>query len=300
MTPDMTPADLIGSRVYDPTKGEWSTVRGPMILGNIIILDEINRGQPKTKSAALRPMQEHQAKIFDKVFRQEDGTFPKPYMVIATMNPIDSEGVSPLVEAEKDRFQRHKRVKYLTFEGEREVGRRKSSLYDPAIEVLLTPERILEMQQLVKQVYISPLLEDYVTMLVRATRPTSEDDGTDNRLLELGGVVKVGAGNRGTENTMLAAKARALRRGSWKVELPDILDVVHDVLRMRLIMDPTASARGLRPDKIVNEALASIDPADPTASLRAGVPSPGAEKAAAPAGAWGRLKALALRVWEWL
>jgi MoxR-like ATPase len=243
-TPDLVPADLVGTRIYNQKQGEFNTSLGP-VFTNLLLADEINRAPAKVQSALLEVMQEHQVTI-----GRESYPVPDPFLVLATQNPIEQEGTYPLPEAQQDRFMFKVLVTYPSFAEEFEVARRTTSAATPQVEAVLSPEEILQLQELVRSVPISDHLIRYSLALVRQTR-VREEAAADFAREQLAW----GAGPRATQFLILGAKARALVRGRPHVALEDIRALAKPVLRHRLVVNFAAESDGITTDHIVDRLL---------------------------------------------
>ncbi len=246
-TPDLLPADITGTLIYDPVKGIYSTRTGP-IFANLVLADEINRAPSKVQSALLEAMQEHQVTIGDQTFR-----LPEPFLVLATQNPIEQEGTYPLPEAQMDRFMLKVVVGYPSEREERLILDRMSTT-KPNFELnsVVTPEEILGIQELVNQVYVDEQVKDYVIRIVLATRQ-------GERLQpELRRLVRCGASPRATINLTLAGRAHALLQGNAHVTPDDIKAIALDVLRHRILLTYEAEAEEITTDSLVDKILSKV------------------------------------------
>ena len=246
-TPDLLPADLIGTMIYNPREGTFGTRKGP-IFANLILADEINRAPSKVQSALLEAMQEHQVTIGEKAYK-----LPEPFFVLATQNPIEQEGTYPLPEAQVDRFMMKVIVPYPTEEEERVILERMASTR-PNLDLSpkVTPEEILKMQELVNEIYVDDQVKSYVIKLVFATRNTN---GIDPELKQF---IRVGASPRATLNLTLAARAAALLQGRAYVTPDDVKAIAHDVLRHRILLTYEAEAEEVTTDQIVEKVLSKV------------------------------------------
>jgi len=224
-TPDLLPADIVGTLIYDPKSGEYSVKKGP-IFANFILADEINRAPAKVQSALLEAMQERQVTLGGETHR-----LPAPFLVLATQNPIDQEGTYPLPEAQVDRFMLKLNIGYPTRDEER---------------------KILDARKAVDAIHVADPVRDYIVSLVLATRGHHEG-GPDLKKL-----VQFGASPRATINLTLAAKAWAFLQGCDHVTPQDIKDIAPDVLRHRLILTYEADAEGVDADAIVRRVLDAV------------------------------------------
>jgi MoxR-like ATPase len=242
-TPDLVPADLTGTRVYRPHTGDFETILGP-VFANLLLADEINRAPAKVQSALLEVMQERQVTI-----GRETYPVPTPFLVMATQNPIESEGTYPLPEAQVDRFMMKVLVDYPTPPEEHAVVGR-ALQPPPATQHIITPEALLGMQAAVGQVYVDPSIVTYAVNLVGATRiPASVGLG------ELAGYLTYGGSPRASINLVLGARALAYLRGRDYVLPSDVAELAPDVLRHRLVLSYQALADNVVPDTIIKAVL---------------------------------------------
>jgi MoxR-like ATPase len=245
-TPDLVPSDLVGTRVFRPDTGAFETQQGPVFC-NFLLADEINRAPAKVQSALLEVMQEHQVTI-----GRETMAVPDPFLVMATQNPIESEGTYPLPEAQVDRFMLKVVVGYPEPEDELTVVER---ALDPAVDVrsVVTLDELAALRAQVTRVYVDPAVSRYAVALAGATR-SPEAAG----IAEIGRYVEFGASPRGSIALVVAARALALIKGRDYVLPQDLADLAHDVLRHRLVMSYEAIATGVAEDSIVDAALAAV------------------------------------------
>jgi MoxR-like ATPase len=245
-TPDLVPADLVGTRVYHQHTGEFETVLGP-VFANLLLADEINRAPAKVQSALLEVMQEHQVTIGRETF-----PVPEPFLVMATENPIESEGTYPLPEAQVDRFMMKVVVDYPTHPEEHAIVER-ALRPAQAIQPMLSPERLVAMQQHAAAVYVEPAITDYAVRLVTATRTPGLVG-----LGELERYVSYGASPRATIALVLAARALAFLRGRAYVLPQDVTELALDVLRHRLVLSYEALADDVDADAVVGRVLGAV------------------------------------------
>jgi MoxR-like ATPase len=245
-TPDLVPADLVGTRIYNQKTGDFSTALGP-VFTNLLLADEINRAPAKVQSALLEVMQERQVTIAGETHK-----VPNPFLVMATQNPIETEGTYPLPEAQVDRFMMKVLVDYPTDEEEFVIVERVTG---PAVSVsaVATTEQLAALQQECRRVYVDPSLVQYAVRLVSATR-TPEKHG----MKELGRYITFGASPRATINLTEGARALAMLRGRTYALPEDMADLVPDVLRHRLVLTYEALAEELTPDEIVRRIMGHI------------------------------------------
>lgn len=247
-TPDLLPADLVGTLIYDQHKGTFSVKRGP-IFANIILADEVNRAPAKVQSAMLEAMQEHQVTIGEETFRLDD-----PFLVLATQNPIEQEGTYPLPEAQVDRFMLKVVVTYPSKKEERDILDRMTAGTVPTVEKLIAPSDIVRTRGIVRQIYIDEKIKDYIVEIVFATRKPA-----DYGLTELTGLIEYGASPRATIWLTLAAKAHAFLRRRGYVRPEDVKAVAMEVLRHRVIPTYEAEAEERTSEYIVEKVLDGIE-----------------------------------------
>jgi MoxR-like ATPase len=248
-TPDLLPADLIGTQIYSPQTGEFSVKKGP-IFANLVLADEINRAPAKVQSALLEAMQERQVTIGDQPF-----ILPNPFLVLATQNPVEQEGTYPLPEAQVDRFMLKVKVEYPTKEEEIQIIKRMSGGTTLSkISEVITPEKILELRELVEQIFVDEKLYGYVADLVFATR-NPEQFG----LKELKPLIQYGASPRASINLVRAAKAFAFLQGRGYVTPQDIKSIGLDVMRHRVIVSYEAEAQDMSSDDILIRIFDKVD-----------------------------------------
>ncbi len=244
-TPDLLPADLVGTLIYNPREGTFTPKQGP-IFANIVLADEINRAPAKVQSALLEAMQERQVTIGDETYK-----LPQPFLVLATQNPIEQEGTYPLPEAQVDRFMLKLKISYPTKSEERRVlDRMASSVPSTAIETVITLDEILEARKTVDQIYVDDKIKDYVVDVVHATRHPAEYGVEGGETL-----IDFGASPRATIALTLAARARAFLDGRGYVTPQDVKSIGRDVLRHRIIPSYEAEAEGLTSDDLVARVL---------------------------------------------
>jgi MoxR-like ATPase len=243
-TPDLLPADLVGTQIYNPRSTEFSVHQGP-VFANLILADEINRAPAKVQSALLEAMQERQVTIGDTTYPMDD-----LFMVMATMNPIEQEGTYPLPEAQVDRFMLKARVDYPSRIEERMIMERMTGAALPVVTPVVTPAEILRAREAVKQVYVDEKIKDYVLDLVIRTRQPG-----NNGLADLNTLIQFGASPRASINLILAARAHAFLQGRGFVTPEDIKAIALDVLRHRIITTYEAEAENITSDHIVRRIL---------------------------------------------
>ena len=247
-TPDLVPADLIGTRIYNQKTGEFSTTLGP-VFTHLLLADEINRAPAKVQSALLEVMQERQVTIAGQTH-----FVPEPFLVMATQNPIETEGTYPLPEAQVDRFMMKVQVDYPSDEEEVVIAQRVTG---PRIDVnaVASMEQLAALQQQARRVYVDPSLVQYAVRLVTATRAPAEVD-----LPELAPMLSYGASPRATIALIEGARALALMRGRSYALPEDMSDLVPDVLRHRLVLSYEALSEGLSAEQIVLRIMARVPP----------------------------------------
>ncbi|MFC7340388.1 AAA family ATPase [Saccharopolyspora griseoalba] len=245
-TPDLVPADILGTRIYRQGSERFDVELGP-VLANFVLADEINRAPAKVQSALLEVMAERHVSIGGESF-----PMPSPFLVLATQNPIENEGVYPLPEAQRDRFLFKLPVEYPTAEEEREIVYR-MGVTPPDPHAVLNPDELIRLQDVASEVFVHHALVDYVVRLVIATRLPN-----DHGLSDIAGWVSYGASPRASLGIIAAARALALVRGRDYVLPQDVVDVVPDVLRHRLVLSYDALADGIPVEHIVNRVLQTV------------------------------------------
>lgn len=245
-TPDLLPADIVGTQVYEPKSATFSTRKGP-VFANIVLADEINRAPPKVQSALLEAMQERQVTIGDETYPLDD-----PFLVLATQNPIEQEGTYALPEAQVDRFMMKLRVDYPDLDDELAILDR-ASLPPPDLERVADREVLGKVAVCVQQVKVTEPLRRYVVDLVRATRDPGSVAG------DLKGTIAFGASPRASIALMAAARAHAFLVGRGYTLPEDVKAMAHDVLRHRVLPTYEAEAEGLDPDTIIDRLLETVD-----------------------------------------
>jgi MoxR-like ATPase len=241
-TPDMLPADVIGTQIYNPQSGGFTTRKGP-IFANLVLADEINRAPAKVQSALLEAMQEKQVTIGDQTFKLDE-----PFLVLATQNPIEQEGTYPLPEAQVDRFMLKLKIVYPSREEERQIldlMARTSNL--PQAQAVVDPKDILAARKVINEIYIDDKVKDYIVDLVCATR----DPGRYK--IQLQGLIQLGASPRATIALTLAAKAYAFLKGRGYVTPQDVKSIGMDVLRHRVTITYEAEAEEKTTENIVQK-----------------------------------------------
>jgi len=248
-TPDMLPADLLGTLIYNQRTGEFDTRKGP-IFSNIILADEINRSPAKVQSALLEAMQERQVTIGENTF-----TLDAPFLVMATQNPIEQEGTYPLPEAQVDRFMFKLIVDYPDRSSERLVLRQNTKSFNiDEINSIISPNDILNAQSVIHDIYVDEKVEDYVLNLIFATR-----NPNNHGLSDLEGIIDFGASPRATINLIRAAKARAFTEHRGYITPEDIRYIGADVLRHRIILTYEAEAEELTTEDVIQRLFEVIE-----------------------------------------
>ncbi|MEP9411838.1 MAG: MoxR family ATPase [Candidatus Brocadia sp.] len=247
-TPDLLPADLIGTLIYNPKNGDFTVRKGP-IFTNIVLADEINRAPAKVQSALLEAMQDRQVTIGDQTFALED-----PFLVLATQNPIEHEGTYPLPEAQVDRFMLKLNITYPDKKEEREIMERMAlTKKDFRVNPVISPADILRLRSLVDEIYIDDKIKDYIIDIVFASR----DPKAYN--LKLDEFIEYGASPRATIYLTLAAKAHAFIKGRGFVTPQDVKSIGMDVLRHRVIITYEAEAEEISPENIVQKIFDTVE-----------------------------------------
>ncbi|MFF0455870.1 AAA family ATPase [Nocardia africana] len=260
-TPDLVPTDLIGTRIYRQGREEFDTELGP-VVANFVLADEINRAPAKVQSALLEVMAERHVSIGGKTY-----PMPDPFLVMATQNPIESEGVYPLPEAQRDRFLFKVVVDYPTVEEEREIIYR-MGVTPPEPKRILEPAELIRLQKLAANTFVHHALVDYVVRVIAATRKPAEFG-----LEDVAGWIAYGASPRASLGIIAAARAVALIRGRDYVVPQDVVEVVPDVLRHRLVLSYDALADEVSPDDVIRRVLQTVGL--PQVATQANAPAPG-------------------------
>ena len=246
-TPDMLPADLIGTLIFNQKNGEFVTKKGP-IFSNIILADEINRAPSKVQSALLESMQERQVTLGDDTY-----LLPNPFLVLATQNPIEQEGTYPLPEAQVDRFMMKVIVNYPTIEEEKVILERAKTIDKKNIKSVIKTKTILEAQSLVNDIYIDPKIHDYILNIVFATRNPEKYN-----LENLKDLITFGASPRASINLVLASKSKAFIDGRGYVIPEDVKYVAEDILRHRILLSYEAEAEEISTEDIISQLLKEV------------------------------------------
>ena len=247
-TPDLLPADLIGTMIYSPKQEAFSVRKGPL-FANFILADEINRAPAKVQSALLEAMQERQVTIGDETFK-----LPEPFLVLATQNPLEQEGTYPLPEAQLDRFMMKVVIGYPGKEEERLIMRQNLSQESIVINPVLTTDVIVKARHAVRDVYMDEKIEKYILDIVFATRNPKE-----NNLGKLQNLISYGGSPRASINLALAAKAYAFIKRRGYVIPEDVRAISHDVLRHRIGLTYEAEAENISTDEVVNQVLNVVE-----------------------------------------
>ena len=248
-TPDMLPADLIGTLIYNQKSGEFDTRKGPL-FSNIILADEINRSPAKVQSALLESMQEKQITIGENTY-----SLDLPFLVLATQNPIEQEGTYPLPEAQVDRFMFKLLIDYPDVDSEKLLMRQNTQARENInIKPVVTPDKIIDAQDVINEIYVDEKVEDYVLKLIFATRNPIKYD-----LKDMDGIIDFGASPRATINIVRAAKARAFTKSRGYITPEDVRYIGADVLRHRVILTYEAEAEELNTEEVINRLFEKIE-----------------------------------------
>lgn len=246
-TPDMLPADIVGTLIYNPQESDFVTKHGP-IFANLVLADEINRAPAKVQSALLEAMQERQVTIGEETF-----PLPEPFLVLATQNPVEQEGTYPLPEAQVDRFMLKVVVAYPTRDEERTILDRMSHSGElPSVQPVLDPSHLVEARRVVDRIYVDDKVKDYIVDLVRATRTPGEFG------VQIEGLVQMGASPRATIFLTMAARAHAFLEGRGYVTPQDVKTIGLDVLRHRVVPSYEAEAEDMTSEDLVGKIFDTI------------------------------------------
>ena len=246
-TPDLLPADLLGTMIYNPDTRQFTAKKGP-VFANLILADEINRAPAKVQSALLEAMQERQVTLGETTY-----PLPDPFLVLATQNPIEQEGTYQLPEAQLDRFLFKVMVDYPSSDEELKVLEMMSSTNPaPTTSPVVSVQEINESRELMNQIFIDPAVQHYIVDLVRATRAPQHVDS------RLEGMVRAGGSPRASINLALAGKALAFTRGRGYVTPQDIKDLAHDILRHRILLSYEAEAANKTSDNVIDSILSKV------------------------------------------
>lgn len=247
-TPDLLPADVIGTLIYNPKDGEFTIKKGP-VFANIILADEINRAPAKVQSALLEAMQERQVTIGDETFRLDD-----PFLVLATQNPVEQEGTYPLPEAQVDRFMMKLTVDYPNKAQEHEILKRMARTRPTlTVDPIITPEDVIRLRELADEIFMDEKIEEYIVNLIECTR------NPEAYKLNIKPLIRYGASPRATIFLAMAAKANALIEGRGYVTPQDVKSIAKDVLRHRVILTYEAEAEEKTSEDIIDQILANVD-----------------------------------------
>ena len=257
-TPDLMPADILGTTVIDETQSGGRSLefrKGP-IFANIVLADEINRATPKTQSALLEAMQEHRVSVGKQTFRLDE-----PFVVLATQNPLEMEGTYPLPEAQLDRFFFKLHVPFPNRDELHKILDRTTGLAPEERQAVLHKEQILAMQELVRQVPIARHVQDYAIRVLQASHPDGE--GAPDIAKRF---VRYGSSPRGAQAVLLASKIRALFEGRFAAAVDDVRAVAHPALRHRILLNFEGEAEGIKTDQVIDEILRTVREAAPERS----------------------------------
>lgn len=247
-TPDLLPADVLGTQVFDQSTGTFSIKRGP-IFANIVLADEINRAPAKVQAALLEAMQEKQVTLGGQTFLLEE-----PFLVLATQNPIEQEGTYPLPEAQVDRFMLKLRVGYPSRDEEKEIMRRMASGDPIAINAIASPQAIMEARHRITELYMDERIVDYIVDIVHTTRYAAQ-----SKLKDIAPLIEYGASPRATIALAQASRAHAFLRGRTYVTPDDVKAIAPDVLRHRVLTTYEAEAENVTSDDIVTRILETVE-----------------------------------------
>lgn len=247
-TPDLLPADLVGTLVYNQKEGNFTTKKGP-VFANFILADEINRAPAKVQSALLEAMQERQVTIGDTTY-----PLPSPFLVLATQNPIEQEGTYPLPEAQVDRFMLKIKVDYPRREDEIKIMRTYAQAETPTVQPIVTTEEILRARKLIESIYVDPKIENYVLDIVFASRQPDQ-----YKLVELKPLIQFGASPRASIYLLKAARAHAFIKRRGYVVPEDIRAVGFDVLRHRIMVSYEAEAEEVTSEAVITKIFNTIE-----------------------------------------
>ena len=248
-TPDMLPADVIGTEIFNPKEGTYSIKKGP-IFSNLVLADEINRAPAKVQAALLETMQERQVTIGGQTYQMD-----QPFMVLATQNPIEQEGTYPLPEAQVDRFMLKIKVEYPNKDEERKIlDRMAGSQIESTVNKVTSPEEIFAARQVIDQVFVDEKVRNYIVDVVQATRGGTDD----NPVVDVENMLEHGASPRASIYLMQGAKVHAFLQGRNYVTPHDVKTLVPDVLRHRIMLSYEAEAEGKSPESIIQTILDSV------------------------------------------
>ncbi|MCU0856910.1 MAG: MoxR family ATPase [Pontiellaceae bacterium] len=246
-TPDLLPADVIGTLIYNPKESDFIIKKGP-VFANMILADEINRAPAKVQSALLEAMQEHQVTIGDQTFH-----LPEPFLVMATENPIEQEGTYPLPEAQVDRFMLKLKIDYPTLDEERKILERMARTEtDITVNPVINPEAILSARRMVDEIYMDDKIKEYILSIVFATREPEKYG------LKIKDYLRYGASPRATIALTIGARAHAFLQGRGYVTPQDVKSIAPDILRHRIIISYEAEAEELTSELLIDQILSEI------------------------------------------
>jgi MoxR-like ATPase len=255
-TPDLLPADLIGTQIYNQKEGNFFIRKGP-IFSNFILADEINRAPAKVQSALLEAMQERQITIGETTFKLDE-----PFLVLATQNPIEQEGTYPLPEAQVDRFMLKIKITYPERAEELSIMRQNMDLIEPMVSPVISPKEIMKARYLLNEVYLDEKIEKYILDIVFATREPKKYNlkfKKDDKEYELGDLISYGASPRATINLAIGAKAMAFIKRRGYVIPEDVRAICFDVLRHRIAVTYEAEAEEITSESIISEILNKVE-----------------------------------------
>ncbi len=247
-TPDLLPADVIGTVIYNQQKGEFTSKLGP-VFANLVLADEINRAPAKVQSALLEAMQERQVTIGDRTY-----PLPDPFIVMATQNPIEQEGTYPLPEAQVDRFMLMCKVGYPSREDERKIMDRMTGIVPAKAEHVVTPSELIEGRKIINQIYVADKIKDYIVDVVFATREPAK-----HGLKDLAPLIEYGASPRASIALNLAARAHAFLRHRGYVTPEDVKAIGPDVLRHRIVLTYEADAEEVTSEQVVRRVFEVVE-----------------------------------------
>ncbi|MDD2455543.1 MAG: MoxR family ATPase [Kiritimatiellae bacterium] len=246
-TPDLLPADVVGTMIYNPKEGSFSPKRGP-VFTNLLLADEINRAPAKVQSALLEAMQERQVTISDNTYK-----LPEPFLVMATQNPIEQEGTYPLPEAQVDRFMLKCVITHPSRDDERRIMNRFTRKQTASVRSVITTDKVNELRETLEQVYCDEKVGDYILDIVFATR-----EPKTHKLDSLAEQIQMGASPRATLCLNLAARANAMLNGRAYATPQDVKEIAHDVLRHRIMLTYEAEAEEVTTDKVISNILNTL------------------------------------------
>ncbi len=247
-TPDLLPADIIGTMIFNPSQNEFTVRKGP-IFANFVLADEINRAPAKVQSALLEAMQERQVTIGNDTFKLD-----QPFLVLATQNPIEQEGTYPLPEAQVDRFMLKAKITYPSKEEEREIVRRNLKGDFEKIDAIVSPEDILKARKTVRKVYMDEKIEQYILDIVFASR-----DPKGHGLGDLSHLISYGGSPRASINLAMASKAYAFMKRRGYVIPEDVRNICHDIMRHRIGLTYEAEAENITQEDIISKILNTVE-----------------------------------------